>query len=87
MTYQRHIILGFTFENVLVLQAIVAGEAAYQRTVGPIVEGPADIFPRRSCHCSKVALGDLLLDDNAPLADVTTKLFSRDSTARVQRDP
>jgi hypothetical protein len=77
LTYQRYIILGFTLENGLVLQAIVARVAAYQRTVCPIVEGPADIFPHRSCHRGKVALGDLLLDDNAPLADVTTKLFSQ----------
>jgi hypothetical protein len=39
------------------------------------VENPADIFPRNACHCGKVALGDLLLNDYAPLADVTAERF------------
>src|SRR5271166_2276801 len=72
-----HIILGFSFEDGLVLQAIIARETAHQRTVRPMVEDAADIFPRGACHGRKLALGDLLLNNNAALADVTTELIGK----------
>src|SRR6266851_8844333 len=65
-----HIILGFSFEEGLVLQAIITCKTAHQRTLHPIAEDAADIFPRSACHCGKVALGDLLLNDDASLADI-----------------
>src|SRR5271166_1183525 len=62
-----YIILGFSFEDGLVFQAIIARETAHQRTVRPMVEDAADIFPRGACHGRKLALGDLLLNNNASL--------------------
>ena len=43
----------------------------------PIAQDPADIFPRDARHCGKVILGDFLLNHDAPLPDVTTKLFGK----------
>ena len=65
--------LGFTVEGGLVLEAIVARETAHQRAVRPIVEGPADIFPRNACHRGEVALGDFLPNEDAPLANITAE--------------
>src|SRR5262249_40907901 len=58
----------FTVEDGLVPQPIVAREPAHQRTVHPIVEPPAHIFPRNTRHGGEVALGDFLPDEDAPLA-------------------
>src|SRR5207247_2066928 len=63
--------LGFAVEDRLVLHAIVAREPAHQRTVHPIVEHPAHIFPRNACHGGEVALGHFLPDADAPLPKVT----------------
>src|SRR5262249_13765756 len=63
----------FTVEDGLVLQAIVAREPAHQRTVPPIVEHPAHIFPRNTRHGGEVALGDFLPDEDAPLAEVVAE--------------
>ena len=68
-------LLGFTLEAVLILQAIIARETGHQRTIRPIVEDPADIFPRDACHRGEVALRNLLLNEDASLADVTAKRF------------
>ena len=68
-------LLGFTLESGLVLQAIIAREAAHQRTVRPIVEDPADIFPRNACHRGEVTLGDFLPHEDAALAEVTAERF------------
>src|SRR5262249_48297425 len=71
------LIFGFTFEESLVLQAIVTCETAHQRAVRPIVEDPADIFPRNACHRSEVGLGDFLPNEDAALADVTAERLSK----------
>src|SRR5262249_40955887 len=65
--------LGFTVEGGLVLEAIVARETAHQRSVRPIVEGPADILPRNACHRGEVALGNFLPNEDAALSDVTAE--------------
>ena len=57
------------------LQTIIARETGHQRTIRPIVEDPADIFPRDACHRGEVALRNLLLNEDASLADVTAKRF------------
>src|SRR5262245_17986854 len=67
--------LGFTVERGLVLQAIVAREPAHQRTVHPVVEHPAHVFPGNACHGGEVTLGDLLPNEDAPLSDVTAERF------------
>jgi hypothetical protein len=54
---------------------IIARETGHQRTIRPIVEDPADIFPRDACHRGEVALRNLLLNEDASLADVTAKRF------------
>src|SRR5262245_42076 len=77
LSRERSSPLGFTVERGLVLQAIVAREPAHQRTVHPIVEHPAHIFPRNACHGGEVALGDFLPDEDAPLADVTAKRLGK----------
>src|SRR5262249_58471058 len=46
--------LGFAVEDGFVLQAIVAREPAHHRTLRPIVEHPAHIFPRNACHGGEV---------------------------------
>jgi hypothetical protein len=43
-------LVRFTFEDGRIFQAIVAGEPAHQRPARPIVEHPADIFPRDPGH-------------------------------------
>ena len=63
-------LLGFTAEGGFVLQAIIARETAHQRTVRPIVEDPAHIFPCNACHRGEIALGDFLPNEDASLADV-----------------
>src|SRR5262249_54001116 len=62
--------LGFALEGGFFLQAIVAREAAHQRTLRPIVEHPAHVFPRDACHRGEVALGNFLPNENAPFPDV-----------------
>ena len=71
------IILDFSFEGGLILQAIISRETAYQRMADPIVQNPADIFPCDARHCGELILGDFLLNDDASLANVTTKLFGK----------
>ena len=66
-------LLGFTVEGGFVLQAIIARETAHQRTVRPIVEDPAHIFPCNACRRGEIALGDLLPNKDAALADVTAE--------------
>src|SRR5262249_48135045 len=75
--------LGFTVEGGLVLQAIIARETAHQRAVGPIVEDPADIFPRNACHRGEVALRDFLPNEDAALADVMAERL-REAQQRVR---
>src|SRR6516164_2478515 len=72
-----HVILGLFSEKGLVLQVVIALNTAHQRTIRPIVKHPADRFPRGAGHCGKVALGDLLLNDDAPFAHVAAELFGK----------
>ena len=74
---RREIILRFSFEDGLVLQTIIARKAAHQRTLQPVAENAADVFPCGACHGGQIALGDLLLNEDAPLADVTTELIGK----------
>src|SRR5947207_15467811 len=62
--------LGFALEDGFFLQAIVARAAAHQRTLCPLVEHPAHIFPCDACHRGEVALGDLLTNAAAPFPEV-----------------
>ena len=66
-------LLGFTVEGGFVLQAIKVRETSHQRTVRPIVEDPAHIFPCNACHRGEIALGDHLPNKDAALADVTAE--------------
>ena len=75
-------LLGFTVEGGFVLQAIIVRKTAHQRTVRPIVEDPADIFPCNACHRGEIALGDLLPNKDAALADVTAERLGAQQRAR-----
>jgi hypothetical protein len=70
-------LLDFALEGGPILQAIITCQAAHQRTAPPIVEDAADIFPRNACHCSKVALGDLLPNEDALLAEITAECLAK----------
>jgi hypothetical protein len=41
------------------------------------MEDPTDIFARDARHCGEVILGDFLLNNDASLSNVTTKLFAK----------
>src|SRR4029079_16446150 len=62
--------LGFDLQLRLVLQAIVAGQPAYQLATLPVVEDAAHVLARDAGHGGEVGLPDLLADDNATGADV-----------------
>ena len=66
-------LLGFTVEGGFVLQAIIVPETAHQRTVRPIVEDPAHIFPCNACHRGEIALGDLLPNEGSALTEITAE--------------
>jgi len=69
-------------EDGLVFQAIIACEKAHQRTAGPIVKHPADIFPRHARHRGEVTLGDFLPHGDAAFAEVPAEKLWRLNGAR-----
>src|SRR5262245_15719225 len=65
--------LLFMLKSRPVLQAIITRQALHQRAVPPLIEDPADIFPRNPCHGGEIALRDLLPNKDAALPDVTAE--------------
>jgi Protein of unknown function (DUF2865) len=69
--------VDFAFDRGLVLKAIIASEAAHQRTVSPILQDPVHVFPGEAGHSREFALRDLLAYPDAPVTEVITERFSK----------
>src|ERR1700730_52349 len=67
--------LGFGFQLRLVLEAVVAGKPADQLAALPVVEDAAHILARDAGHGGKVALSDLLADDDAAGPDILAEIL------------
>src|SRR5215471_17179332 len=61
--------LGLVLQQRLVLQAIIAGQAADQLAPLPVIENTADVFTGNASHGGKIALSDLLANDDAASAN------------------
>src|SRR6516225_3067902 len=81
--------LGLVLQQRFVLQAIVAGQAADQLAPLPVIEDAADILTGNAGHCGKIALPDLLADQNAASANIVTEFLrqfeQRAGNAAAQR--
>src|SRR4029077_4017091 len=66
---------SFVFQLGLVLEAIIAGQPAHQLAAFPIVEDAADVLAGEAGDAGKMALADLLADDDAARADVLAEIL------------
>src|SRR5690349_21092087 len=62
--------VGGAFQGGLVFEAIIAGEAADQLGVHPVLQDAAEVLPGDPGHRGEVALAHLLPDQDAARADV-----------------
>src|SRR6516164_4271955 len=88
-----HLELGLVLQQHFVLQAIIAGKAADQLAPLPVVEDAADIFTGNAGHGGKIALPDLLADDDAAGTDILAEILRQfeqragDTAAQRQKAP
>ena len=82
-------LVDFALEFRYFLKAIVSGPAAHDFAAFPILKDAVHVFASNSSHGSEVALGDLMLNDDAVRSDLPPEMIrqfeQRESNATSQR--